>query len=86
MIATEYSQIQTLLKMNDSTGFIEYVFNPYPGILVELEALQISYFSTAQNGSYRTDELTSDVKTLLKSLKISPSKLVQGIEKHSKNL
>ncbi len=51
-----------------------------------LDALQISYFSTAEHGFYRTNELTSKVRNLLQSLKIPPPKPIQGIEKHSQNL
>ena len=58
----------------------------WPRIKQGLEVLQISYFSTAEHGFYRTNELTNDVKKILKSLRISPPKLVQGVEKHSKNL
>jgi len=48
-----------------------------------LEALQISYFSTSEHGFYRTNELTGNVRNLLKSLKISPPKPIQGIQKHT---
>jgi transposase len=48
-----------------------------------LEELQISYFSTSEHTFYRTNEITSKVRSLLKSLKISPPKLIQGIEKHA---
>jgi len=58
----------------------------WPRIKQGLEVLQISYFSTAEHGFYRTNELTNDVKKILKSLRISPPKLVQGVEKHSKNV
>jgi len=51
-----------------------------------LEALQISYFSTAEHRFYRTNELTKKLKKLLKSLKIPTPKLFQGIEKHTQNL
>ena len=51
-----------------------------------LEALQISYFSTAEHSFYRTNELTSEVRSLLKSLKIASPKPVQGIRKHTENL
>ena len=51
-----------------------------------LEALQISYFSTAEHSFYRTNELTSEVRSLLKSLKIASPKPVQGIQKHTENL
>jgi hypothetical protein len=59
---------------------------PWPRIKQGLEALQISYFSTAEHAFYRTNELTVEVKKILKSLKISPPKLVQGIQKHNENL
>ena len=58
----------------------------WPRIKQGLEALQISYFSTAEHSFYRTNELTVEVKNILKSLKISPPKLVQGIQKHNENL
>ena len=51
-----------------------------------LEALQISFFSAAEHGFYRTNELSKNVKKLLKSLKIATPKLVQGIQKHTQNL
>jgi hypothetical protein len=51
-----------------------------------LEALQISYFSTAEHRFYRTNELTSKVRNLMQSLKIAPPKLIQGIEKHTENV
>jgi hypothetical protein len=51
-----------------------------------LEALQISYFSTAEHGFYRTNELTVNVRKLLKCLKISLPKPIQSIQKHTKNV
>jgi transposase len=51
-----------------------------------LEALQISYFSTAEHSFYRTNELTSKVRSLLKSLKISSPTPIQGIQKHNENV
>ena len=51
-----------------------------------LEELQISYFSTSEHTFYRTNEITSKVRSLLKSLKISPPKLIQGVEKHTQKL
>ncbi|MBW1682510.1 MAG: hypothetical protein JRJ83_13945 [Deltaproteobacteria bacterium] len=51
-----------------------------------LEALQIFYFSTAEHGFYRTNELTGNVRNLLKSLKISPPKPIQGIRKRAENV
>jgi transposase len=51
-----------------------------------LEALQISYFSTAEHSFYRTNELTVNVRKVLKSLKISPPKAIQGIQKHTENV
>lgn len=59
---------------------------PWSRIQRGLEALQISYFSTAEHSFYRTNELTRDVRKLLKSLKISPPKPIQGVEKHDQNL
>ncbi len=58
----------------------------WPRIKQRLRALPISYFSTAEHGFYRTNELTNDVKNILKSLRISYPKLVRGVEKHSKNV
>jgi hypothetical protein len=58
----------------------------WPRIKQGLRALQISYFSTVEHGFYRTNELTSDVRKILKSLTISPPKLVQGVEKHTKKV
>jgi hypothetical protein len=58
----------------------------WPRIKQGLEALQISYFSTAEHSFYPTNELTVEVKKILKSLKIYPPKLVQSIQKHNKNL
>ncbi len=58
----------------------------WPRIKQGIEALQISYFSAAEHGFYRTNELTNDVKKILKSQRISHPKLVQGVEKHNKNL
>jgi transposase len=51
-----------------------------------LEELQISYFSTAEHAFYRTNELTSKVRSLLKTPKIPLPKPSQGIEKHTQNL
>jgi len=51
-----------------------------------LEELQISYFSTSEHTFYRTNEITANVHNLFKSLKISPPKLIQGIEKHTEKL
>jgi hypothetical protein len=58
----------------------------WPRIKQGLRALQISYFSTAEHGFYRTNELTIDVRKILKSLTISPPKLVQGVKKHTKKV
>jgi len=44
------------------------------------------YFSTAEHRFYRTNELTSKVRSLLKSLKIPDPKPIQGIRKHSENV
>jgi len=43
-------------------------------------------FSTAEHGFYRTNELTGNVRKLLKSLKISPPKPIRGIQKHTENV
>ena len=51
-----------------------------------LEALQISYFSTAEHSFYRTNELTVNIRKVLKYLKISPPKSIQGIQKHTENV
>jgi hypothetical protein len=51
-----------------------------------LEELQISYFSTAEHSFYRTNELTSKVRSLLKSLKIPAPKPIRGIRKRTQNL
>ena len=51
-----------------------------------LEELQISYFSTSEHTFYRTNEITSKVRSLLKSLKMSSPKLIQGVEKHTQKL
>jgi transposase len=59
---------------------------PWSRIKQDLEELQISYFSTSEHTFYRTNEISSNVRRLLKSLKISPPKLIQGIEKHTQKL
>jgi transposase len=59
---------------------------PWSRIKQDLEELQISYFSTSEHTFYRTNEITSKVRSLLKSLKISPPKLIQGIEKQTQKL
>ena len=46
-----------------------------------LRAQQISYFSTAEQGFYRTNELTNDVIKTLKSRRISPAKAGPGSRK-----
>jgi transposase len=56
---------------------------PWSRIKQDLEELQIFYFSTAEHRFFRRNELTSRVRSLLKSLDISPPKLVQGLEKIS---
>ena len=47
----------------------------------DLEDLQIFHFSTAEHRFFRRNELTSRVRRTLKSLDISPPKLVHGLEK-----
>lgn len=59
---------------------------PWSRIKQDLEELQISCFSTSEHTFYRTNEITSKVRSLLKSLKISPPKLIQGIEKQTQKL
>ena len=56
---------------------------PWHRIKQDLEELQIFHFSTIEHSFFRRNELTSRVRSLLKSLNISPPKLVQGIEKLS---
>ena len=55
---------------------------PWSRIKQDLEELQISYFSTSEYTFYRTNEITSNEPSLMKSLKISPPKLIQDFEKH----
>lgn len=59
---------------------------PWSRIKQDLEELQISYFSTSEHTFYRTNEITSKVRSLLKSLNISPPKLIQGVEKQTQKL
>lgn len=59
---------------------------PWSRIKQDLEELQISCFSTSEHTFYRTNKITSKVRSLLKSLKISPPKLIQGIEKQTQKL
>jgi transposase len=59
---------------------------PWSRIKQDLEELQIPYFSTSEHTFYRTNEITSKVRSLLKSLNISPPKLIQGIEKQTQKL
>ncbi|UCE62922.1 MAG: IS1634 family transposase [Nitrospirota bacterium] len=59
---------------------------PWSRIKLDLEELQISYFSTSEHTFYRTNEISSNVRRMLKSLKISPPKLIRGIEKHTQKL
>ena len=54
---------------------------PWNRIKQDLEELQIFYFSTAEHSFFRRNDLTSHVRSLLKSLSISSPKRVQGIEK-----
>jgi len=56
---------------------------PWSRIKQDLEELQIFYFSTAEHSFFRRNDLTGRVRSLLKSLGISPPKLVQGLEKLS---
>lgn len=59
---------------------------PWSRIKQDLEELQISCFSTSEHTFYRTNEITSKVRSLLKSLNISPPKLIQGVEKQTQKL
>ncbi len=62
---------------------------PWSRIKQALEELQIFYFSTAEQRFYRRNELTGRIRSILKLLKISSPKLVQGLEnlpKPAKNL
>jgi hypothetical protein len=59
---------------------------PWSRIKQDLEELQIPYFSTSEHTFYRTNEITSKVRSLLKSLNISPPKLIQGIKKQTQKL
>jgi len=54
---------------------------PWSRIKQGLEELQISFFSTADYRFFRRNEITSHVRSLLKSLKIKTPNLVEGIEK-----
>jgi hypothetical protein len=54
---------------------------PWSKIRRGLEELQISYFSTADHRFFRRNEANHKARTILKSLKISTPKLIQGIEK-----
>lgn len=54
---------------------------PWSKIRQGLEELQISYFSTADHRFFRRNEANHKARTILKSLKISTPKLIQGIEK-----
>jgi len=56
---------------------------PWSRIKQDLQDLQIFYFSTAEHRFFRRNEITSRVRSILNSLKISPPKLVQGLEKIS---
>jgi transposase len=56
---------------------------PWSRIKQDLEELQIFYFSTAEHRFFRTNELSARVRSILKSLNISPPNLVQGLEKLS---
>lgn len=54
---------------------------PWSKIRRGLEDLQISYFSTTDHRFFRRNEVDHKARTILKSLKISTPKLIQGIEK-----
>ena len=54
---------------------------PWSKITQALEELQIFYFSTAEHGFFRRNELTSRVRSILKSLNIPSPNLIQGLEK-----
>lgn len=54
---------------------------PWSRIKQDLEELQIFHFSTAEHRFFRRNELTGDVRNILKSLHIPPPKLVQRLEK-----
>jgi len=54
---------------------------PWSKIRRGLEELQISYFSTPDHRFFRSNEVNHKAYTILKSLKISTPKLIQGIEK-----
>jgi transposase len=53
---------------------------PWSRIKQALEELQIFYFSTAEQRFYRRNELTGRISSILKLLKISAPRLVQGLE------
>jgi len=59
---------------------------PWSRIKRDLEELQIFYFSTAQPRFFRRNEITSHVRSILKSLDILPPKLIQGLEKLSETV
>jgi len=54
---------------------------PWNKIKNDLENLQIFYFSTPEHRFFRRNEMTTHVRSILKSLDIPPPKLIQGIEK-----
>jgi len=56
---------------------------PWSRIKQGLEHLQIFCFSTAEHRFFRRNEITAQVRSLLKSLDIQIPKLVQGLEKLS---
>ena len=62
---------------------------PWSRVKQALEELQIFYFSTTEQRFYRRNELTGRLRSILKLLKISSPRLVQGLEnlpKPAKNL
>jgi len=54
---------------------------PWNRIKQDLEELQMFYFSTAEHRFFRRNELTTRVRSILKSLHIASPKLIQGLEK-----
>jgi transposase len=56
---------------------------PWSRIKQDLEELQIFYFSTAEHRFYRRNEITGQVRRILKLLDIPTPKLVQGLKKLS---
>jgi transposase len=54
---------------------------PWSRIKQGLKELQIFYFSTAEHRFFRRNEITGQVRSLLKFLDIPSPKLIQGLEK-----